>query len=281
MSEENQRQVKGIWIPIEIWDHPTLSKTAKILWSEINSLDNEKKGGCFASNEFFMKRLGIKKARLCVLLRELKELNLIEQIAFNGRQRVLKAKISDNGGRLQKTTEGVYKSEPLPLEPYIYENTIESTEENVEKEKSKSVPQKKKKQEIRFGENEQIRLTQEEYEKGKSDYPPGAWDECLQRVDDYIATNKKGSNYRNHNQVIRIWLKRDGVEPIKTLKKSYDMEISDLRKELQKLPIESASYEEEDCIVIRTLAGEWRVKKNSAFESNLKIALMEIREKKL
>ena len=60
------RDFKGIWIPREIWLSEDLSMTEKVLLVEIDSLDNE--AGCFASNEYFSKFLGISKGRVSKLI---------------------------------------------------------------------------------------------------------------------------------------------------------------------------------------------------------------------
>jgi hypothetical protein len=45
------RVFKGVWIPVEIWDHEELSIREMILWTEIKFLDG--KDGCYASNSYF------------------------------------------------------------------------------------------------------------------------------------------------------------------------------------------------------------------------------------
>ena len=61
-----ERGFKGIWIPKEIWLSPDLNYVEKILLVEIDSLDNEE--GCYASNEYFAKFLGISKDRVSKLI---------------------------------------------------------------------------------------------------------------------------------------------------------------------------------------------------------------------
>jgi len=94
------RDFKGIWIPREIWLHPTLSLQAKVLWAEIDWLNNREKGGCFATDEYLMKFLGVKSSRLHEVMKELRDLGLLEKISFDGRERVMKAKHPeiDDGG---------------------------------------------------------------------------------------------------------------------------------------------------------------------------------------
>tara|TARA_R100001244_G_scaffold19724_3_gene20553 strand:+ start:2332 stop:3033 length:702 start_codon:yes stop_codon:yes gene_type:complete len=83
------RQFLGIWIPREIYLNQKLNWTDKILVVEINSLDNER--GCFASNEYFAEFLSVSTTTISTSISKLKSLNLIEQVSFDGRTRILKA----------------------------------------------------------------------------------------------------------------------------------------------------------------------------------------------
>ena len=94
------RAFKGIWIPAEIWLHPRISIQSKTLWAEINSLDNEEAGGCYASDDYLMNFMGLKKSRLHEILSELKSCGLLMIMSFDGRTRVLKAITPDPHGRL-------------------------------------------------------------------------------------------------------------------------------------------------------------------------------------
>ena len=49
MTEQYERDFKGVWIPKHIWLTDDLGWTEKMLLVEIDSLDREH--GCFASNE--------------------------------------------------------------------------------------------------------------------------------------------------------------------------------------------------------------------------------------
>ncbi len=106
MSEKNKKEVsrsfKGIWIPKEIYLAEGLSALEIILWSEINSLECEEKGGCFASNDYLMKFLGINKTRLGEILSKLKELNLLIQIKFDGTERILKTLLPSKANTSKK-----------------------------------------------------------------------------------------------------------------------------------------------------------------------------------
>ncbi len=90
------RDFKGIWIPKEIWLTDGLSTMEKVLWSEIDSLFSDEKGGCHASNDYLCNFFGIKIRRLQEILASLKEKKFLIELGFDGRQRLLKAVIPHN-----------------------------------------------------------------------------------------------------------------------------------------------------------------------------------------
>lgn len=69
------RVVKGIWIPIEIWEDDILSLQEKCLLAEIDSLDGE--DGCYASNDRLAKYLNLSKDRISKLISSLQKKGLI------------------------------------------------------------------------------------------------------------------------------------------------------------------------------------------------------------
>lgn len=85
------RDFKGIWIPREIWLDPRILPNEKILWAEIHSLYNRQKGGCYASNDYLCKFMGVKERRLQEMISNLKACGLVVQVSFDGRERVIKA----------------------------------------------------------------------------------------------------------------------------------------------------------------------------------------------
>ncbi len=96
MSEKDlpvkmNREFKGIWIPREIWLHPILSIQAKVLWAEIDSLNDESRGGCYASDDYLIEFMGVKVSRLHEIMKELKDAGFLEKVSFNGRNRIIRA----------------------------------------------------------------------------------------------------------------------------------------------------------------------------------------------
>lgn len=139
MNENINRSFLGIWVPREIWIHPTLSLQAKCLWAEIQSLNSEEHGGCYASDAYLSGFLGIGLARIQEVLKELRDEGLIENISFNGRRRIMKAVIPkelknkkierrspENRGAIPRKTGEPYKDK--------------RKEKNKEKNKTKKIP---------------------------------------------------------------------------------------------------------------------------------------------
>jgi len=71
-----KRDFKGVWIPKEIWLSPDLKAPEKMLWAEINSLDNE--FGCVADNDHFEKVLNLKVTQIREYIKRLKDMDMIE-----------------------------------------------------------------------------------------------------------------------------------------------------------------------------------------------------------
>ena len=87
------RDFKGIWIPKEIWLLKTISIQKKALWSEIHSLYDEEKGGCYASDDYLCEFMGVKRSRLQEMLNNLTKVGMLEKVGFDGREVIRKAVI--------------------------------------------------------------------------------------------------------------------------------------------------------------------------------------------
>ena len=71
-----KRKVKGIWIPIEIWETKELTLQQKVFLAEIDSLSNNE-SGCWASNAWFAQQFGISQDRASRVISSLVALGLI------------------------------------------------------------------------------------------------------------------------------------------------------------------------------------------------------------
>ena len=91
--EKHKKQFTGIWTPAKIWtlmEDGILTSSEKDLLSIIDILIDRKNNiGCFASNDYLGKKLNLTPNRISIMISKLKKMGLIEQIAFDGRQRFL------------------------------------------------------------------------------------------------------------------------------------------------------------------------------------------------
>ena len=81
-----ERLIKGIWIPIEIWQDKSLSWNEKILLMEIDSFTS-KGHECYISNEYIAELLGVSMSWASKCLSHLMEIGYVKMVRFDGRKR--------------------------------------------------------------------------------------------------------------------------------------------------------------------------------------------------
>ena len=86
--ERPSRDFKGVWIPKEIWLSEQLSLMEKVLFVEIQSLDNER--GCFASNKYLGEFFGIHPRRIAAHIASLKSKGFVFVTITNRNERVIR-----------------------------------------------------------------------------------------------------------------------------------------------------------------------------------------------
>lgn len=94
-----KRIVKGIWIPIEIWEAQDLSWNEKILLMEIDSFTSQGKG-CFISDEYISTLIGISERSARTMLSNLINKGYVNRTRFDGRRRYLESTISYQSGKI-------------------------------------------------------------------------------------------------------------------------------------------------------------------------------------
>ena len=87
------RIVKGIWIPIEIWQDTDLSWNEKILLMEIDSFTSKGKE-CYISNEYIADLLGVGERTAKRYIAHLLDRKLVKVVRFDGRARYLETAIA-------------------------------------------------------------------------------------------------------------------------------------------------------------------------------------------
>ena len=85
--ERPPRDFKGVWIPKEIWLSPVLSLMEKVIFVEIDSLDNER--GCFASNRHFSEFFGVSDRQIRTYINSLAQKGFITVTVRNRNERVI------------------------------------------------------------------------------------------------------------------------------------------------------------------------------------------------
>lgn len=93
MEQQQERLVKGIWIPIEIWKDKNLTWNEKILFLEIDSYTSKDKD-CYFSNEYISDLLGINITNASKTISSLIEKGYIIKTKFDGRKRYVKTALS-------------------------------------------------------------------------------------------------------------------------------------------------------------------------------------------
>jgi len=117
---KKERDFKGIWIPKEIYLHKNLSWMEKSLYIEIDSLC--KQNGCFAGNNYFSRFLKVREDTISKSISKLKRLGLVEQLRFDGRNRILSTNIQGRKKILGRLGKKSYAD--LGKNPSLYINTI-------------------------------------------------------------------------------------------------------------------------------------------------------------
>lgn len=227
MSTENKKSVsrdfKGIWIPKEIWLFEGISSLEIILWAEIDSLYDSEKDGCYASNQYLCKLLGVKERRLQEMIHSLKDKGLIIQTGFDGRKRYLKAiqpsectsevrKSAPHESRgAEKCTPQMQKNAPQVLKPHIL---IENKEEK--KDIAQTPPALRSKDPFFSFESKKFEnISEEDLRKWKELYPCSDIQKEILRMEEWCLANPtKAKSKKLWRKFITNWLSRNNDETI-------------------------------------------------------------------
>lgn len=93
MEQEQERIVKGIWIPIGIWKDTNLTWNEKILLLEIDSFTSQEKD-CYFSDEYISELLNISTTNANKTLASLIKKGYVIKTKFDGRRRYVKSALS-------------------------------------------------------------------------------------------------------------------------------------------------------------------------------------------
>lgn len=116
--------MKGIWIPIEIWEASNLSWNEKILLMEIDSYTSKGKE-CYISNEFISHLLGVTERQASKYLSRLIELNYVKVVKFNGRQRFVESTLTYFQAEWNKSSRQSGTKVPHTYKENTYKSSID------------------------------------------------------------------------------------------------------------------------------------------------------------
>ena len=123
-----ERIIKGIFIPIEVWQSRELSWNEKVLLMEIDSFTSKGRD-CYFSNAYIANLLGVKEDTASKLVSSLIRKGLIRMTRFDGRNRFLETCISFQCCLVEKS-EADYENNPMQARTKIIDNNISNKQVN-------------------------------------------------------------------------------------------------------------------------------------------------------
>ena len=202
MDQNKNRDFKGVWIDKEIWEDKNLTALDKVIFTEINSLDNTEEG-CTASNKYLSDFCQCTETKVSMAVKKLIDLGYLTVVKFDGRRRYLKSNYRFQRIRLTKNERQPLKNLKADFKKvnainidnniYIYMN------EYIEKEFERP-------------------LTPNEYAKVETWLK--IYDEELIKGAVCIAIVNRKLNINYINAILMNW-KNDGYEKIDDLPEEY------------------------------------------------------------
>ena len=214
-----ERQTKGIWIPIEIWESKELTWNEKILFLEIDSFTSKEKD-CYFSNGYIANLLGVTENSANRILSSLISKGYVIKTAFDGRRRFVKTAFSyDKADYSQKNKQD------------NQESTSSSNNGEYIPNKSNNTSNKPNKQEEKKEWRDSFEIYLALVNKGKQDILSDVeFKEYMQKYypnSDYEATLNK--------LIDSFWGKQEGWEYCKSKRKGKTINMtSALKKNMDK-----------------------------------------------
>ncbi len=231
MSDFPKPRFTGIFIPVEILELKTLSFFAMLLLSWIDALYSEDHGGCFASNDYLAQKLNVEANTVAKELTNFRKMGLIEDVSFDGRTRVIKAKINDYVNKRQsksamdqskseldkspssigeKSIPPLDKSPSTPLRTYNIEESKEDIKERkniAQNDKNRSKPQSDS---LNFSnESKKIEgITEEDFQSWKVAYPLIEHRQEITKAEQWLIANPSRANKKKWRKFLLTWFSR-------------------------------------------------------------------------
>lgn len=252
INQENlNRGFTHLTIPAEIWLREDISLHAKCLWSELRSLHDKERGGCYASEDYLCKFMQLKRSRFHEVLKELKDAGLMEVVSFDGRSVVRRAIVppveyfesgdppknpnneTDCGQQLsgipdtccpENRTPQVRKTGHLKADPPAppYKEYIENKEESVCKKGAKAptyTPNVDASFSLKFGKF--VSLERLDYETLCSKHGKALIDQYIDKINDHCSSIGK-VKYKDYAATIRNWIRGDESKKKITPMRKYE-----------------------------------------------------------
>ena len=124
---EIERDFKGVWIPKTVWLDTRLNALEKIILTEIDSLDMSEKG-CYASNKYIADFCQCSETKVSTAISKLIDYGYLYVKSFDGRQRVLKSRLSNFEKQDLKDCNSDFKK---PKESNTKKNTVINTDKHI------------------------------------------------------------------------------------------------------------------------------------------------------
>lgn len=209
--EGNERIVKGIWFPIEIWEAKDLDWLEKVILLEIDSFTTKGRE-CFMSNEYIAERFDIKEWKASHIVNDLIKKGYVICTRFDGRRRYIESNLINRVAN--------YSGQPCEIP--------ESASRNFKKqpiEKSGDNNYKINNDSLQNHQSNNKRFVPPTYKE--------VFDYCFERnnnvdaqafVDFYTSNGwKVGNNpMKDWKAAVRTWEKRDKKKPSKPAPKNQD-----------------------------------------------------------
>lgn len=128
------RDFKGVWIPKEIWLDDRLTALDKVIFVEIDSLDDGETG-CYASNQYLAEFCQCSVTKVSSAVAKLTELGYIKTASFDGRKRILKSRLTKS---VRQTNEK-FKADEQKVKVSLNNNIANNKVDYIDKEKPKTV----------------------------------------------------------------------------------------------------------------------------------------------
>lgn len=143
------RELKGIWIPFEIWECADLSVMQRILLAKIHNL-SQKDGACWAGDEFLAEQLVCTPQYIRKMRKELCETNYLACEGYGHRRKMTVLVEATDGTSNKWNKQQLLQKKQQPLQKLQQQLQVEATTvaQSIEYSKEKSKEQVKKEEEI-------------------------------------------------------------------------------------------------------------------------------------